>query len=153
MGDLSQPIVTLARAVPLDWTDYNGHMTESRYLDAFAQSTDRFMDLIGANNEYIEGGMSYFTAETHIRHLDEVRAGERIEVRTQMLLGQGKKLHLFHSMYAGDKLLATGESFLLHVSLETRRPCEPSEAVSAAMAKIERLMESVEMKQSARDDT
>ncbi|WP_238370240.1 carnitine 3-dehydrogenase [Heliomarina baculiformis] len=136
MGDLSQPIVTLARAVPLDWTDYNGHMTESRYLDAFAQSTDRFMDLIGANNEYIEGGMSYFTAETHIRHLDEVRAGERIEVRTQMLLGQGKKLHLFHSMYASDKLLATGESFLLHVSLETRRPCEPSEAVSAAMAKI-----------------
>ena len=136
MGDLSQPIVTLSRAVPLDWTDYNGHMTESRYLDAFAQSTDRFMELIGADSDYIANGMSYFTAETHIRHLDEVLAGERIEVRTQMLVGKGKKLHLFHSMYAGDKLLATGESFLLHVSLESRRPCEPSEAVSAAMAKI-----------------
>ena len=66
------------------------------------------------------------------------RAQHPVEPRqdAQMLLGKGKKLHLFHSMYAGDKLLATGESFLLHVSLETRRPCEPSEAVSAAMAKI-----------------
>ncbi len=28
IADLSQPVLTLARAVPLDWTDYNGHMTE-----------------------------------------------------------------------------------------------------------------------------
>ncbi|KUJ80607.1 3-hydroxyacyl-CoA dehydrogenase [Ruegeria marisrubri] len=134
--DLSQPILTLSRAVPLDWTDYNGHMTESKYLEAFANSTDRFMELIGCDADYIANGGSYFTAETHIRHLDETHAGARIEVRTQMLLGQGKKLHLFHSMYEGDKLLATGESFLLHVSLETRRPCAPSAEIEAAMAKI-----------------
>ena len=53
VGDLSQPILTLARAVPIDWTDYNGHMTESRYLDAFAQSTDRFMEIIGCDSDYI----------------------------------------------------------------------------------------------------
>ncbi|TMV08904.1 carnitine 3-dehydrogenase [Ruegeria sediminis] len=134
--DLSQPILTLARAVPLDWTDYNGHMTESRYLEAFANSTDRFMELIGCDADYIANGGSYFTAETHIRHLDETHAGTRIEVRTQMLLGQGKKLHLFHSMYEGDKLLATAESFLLHVDLKTRRPCAPLAEIEAAMAKI-----------------
>ncbi len=140
IGDLSQPIVTLARAVPLDWTDYNGHMTESRYLDAFANATDRFMEMIGCDSDYIadpDGG-SYFTAETHIRHLDETHAGARIEIRTQMLLGQGKKLHLFHSMYEDGRLLATGEHFLLHVSLKTRRPCAPSPAIEAAMALIAR---------------
>lgn len=131
--DPSQPIVTLDRAVPLDWTDYNGHMTESRYLDAFAQSTDRFMEMIGCDAEYIAKGGSYFTAETHIRHVDEVHAGAKITVRTQMLLGKGKKLHLFHSMYEGDRLLATGEHFLLHVSLETRRPCDPGPDVGAAL--------------------
>ncbi|MEX0364531.1 MAG: carnitine 3-dehydrogenase [Ruegeria sp.] len=135
-ADLSQPILTLSRAVPLDWTDYNGHMTESRYLDAFANSTDRFMEIIGCDADYIASGGSYFTAETHIRHLDETHVGAKIEVRTQLLLGQGKKLHLFHSMYEGDKLLATGESFLLHVSLETRRPCPPSAQIEAAMARI-----------------
>ena len=135
-ADLSQPILTLSRAVPLDWTDYNGHMTESRYLDAFACSTDRFMEMIGCDADYIAAGGSYFTAETHIRHLDETHAGAKINVRTQMLLGQGKKLHLFHRMYEGDKLLATGESFLLHVDLESRRPCAPSAEVEAAMARI-----------------
>ena len=135
-ADLSQPILTLSRAVPLDWTDYNGHMTESKYLEAFANSTDRFMEIIGCDADYIAGGGSYFTAETHIRHIDETHAGARIEVRTQMLLGAGKKLHLFHSMYEGGKLLATGESFLLHVSLETRRPSAPSEAIEAAMSRI-----------------
>ncbi|MCE8009395.1 carnitine 3-dehydrogenase [Aestuariivita sp.] len=136
LEDLSQPILTLDRAVPLDWTDYNGHMTESRYLEAFAHSTDRFMEIIGCDADYIASGGSYFTAETHIRHLDEALAGDRIAVRTQMLLGQGKKLHLFHRMMKGDTVIATGEHFLLHVSLETRRPCAPSSEIEAAMARI-----------------
>ncbi|MFT7595193.1 MAG: carnitine 3-dehydrogenase, partial [Paracoccaceae bacterium] len=79
---------------------------------------------------------SYFTAETHIRHVDEVHAGARITVRTQLLLGKGKKLHLFHTMVEGDRVLATGEHFLLHVSLETRKPCAPSAQIEAAMALI-----------------
>jgi len=126
----------LDRAVPLDWADYNGHMTESRYLDAFAASTDRFMALIGCDAAYIATGGSYFTAETHIRHLGEVHAGAKISVCTQMLLGEGKKLHLFHTMYEGDRALATGEHFLLHVDLETRRPSPPSADIEAAMQMI-----------------
>ena len=136
ISDPSRPILTLARAVPLDWTDYNGHMNEARYLDAFGQATDRFMELIGCDAAYIATGGSYFTAETHIRHLGEARAGARIEVRTQLLLGQGKKLHLFHTMTEGETLLATGEHFLLHVSLETRRPSPPSAAIEAALARL-----------------
>lgn len=136
LPDPGQPILTLSHAVPLDWTDYNGHMTESRYLEAFANATDRFMEMIGCDREYIAAGGSYFTAESHIRHLDEADAGARINVRTQLLLGEGKKLHLFHSMYEGDRLLATGEHFLLHVSLQTRRPSEPGPQVSKALQLI-----------------
>ncbi len=135
-ADLSQPILTVSRAVPLDWTDYNGHMNEARYVEAFADANDRFMEIIGADADYVASGGSYFTAENHIRYVDEAHAGARIEVRTQLLLGAGKKLHLFHSMYEGDKLLATGESFLLHVELETRRPSPPSAQIEAAMARI-----------------
>ena len=135
-ADLSQPLLTLRRAVPIDWADYNGHMTEFRYLEAFSLATDRFMEIIGCTKDYIAAGASYFTVETHIRHVDEVLCGEVIEVRTQMLLGQGKKLQLYHEMYAGDRLLATGEHFMLHVDLESRRPSEPSSRAGAAMPAV-----------------
>ena len=132
-ADLSGPVLTLAQAVPLDWTDYNGHMTEFRYLEAFANATDRFMAMIGCDSAYIAAGMSYFSTESHIRNLDEARAGTRIEVRTQMLLGEGAKLHLFHEMRDGERLLATGEHFLLHVSLDTRASCPPGRAVEEGL--------------------
>jgi carnitine 3-dehydrogenase len=124
-----EPVLTARRTVPLDWTDYNGHMTESRYLQAFADATDRFMEIIGCDADYITSGGSYFTAETHIRHLDEVHAGAVIEITTQVILGEGKKMHLWHEMREGERLLATGEHFLLHVSLETRKPSAPSAAI------------------------
>ena len=80
-------MLTVRRTVPLDWTDYNGHMTEARYLHAFGDATDRFMEIIGCDAAYIASGGSYFTAETHIRHLDEAHAGAVIEVTTQVTGG------------------------------------------------------------------
>ena len=134
--EADQPVLTARRTVPLDWTDYNGHMTESRYLQAFADATDRFMEMIGCDADYISKGGSYFTAETHIRHLDEVHAGAVIEITTQVILGAGKKMHLFHEMREGARVLASGEHFLLHVSLETRKPSPPSPAIEAALGRI-----------------
>ena len=136
IADPSLPIVTVSRAVPIDWLDYNGHMTESRYLNAFADASDRLMEIIGCDQEYIATGGSYFTAETHIRHIDETHLGSKIDVRTRVLSAEGKKMHLWHEMYAGDKLLATGEHILIHVSLETRRPSVPSDEIVANLAMI-----------------
>ncbi|MFG5380690.1 carnitine 3-dehydrogenase [Yoonia sp. R2-816] len=134
--DLTQPIVTVERVVPLDWTDYNGHMNEAKYLQAFGDATDRMMWLVGCDTDYIASGSSFFTAETHIRHLDEVHAGAMIRVETQVLQGEGKKMHLFHRMFEGDRELATGEHFLLHVSLETRRACDPDDRVAVPLGRV-----------------
>jgi carnitine 3-dehydrogenase len=136
LEDLSQPVLTQSRIVPLDWTDYNGHMTESRYLDAFAQSTDRLMAIIGCDADYIANGGSYFTAETHIRHIDEVHAGHPIQVKTRVIMGAGKKMHLWHEMYEGERLLATGEHMLLHVDLKTRRSAPPAVHIEANLVKL-----------------
>src|SRR3546814_2649980 len=80
------------------WTDYNNHMTESRYLQCFADASDALLRLIGVDADYVAGGGSYFTVETHIRHLDEVAALEPIRVATQVLAAEGKKLRLFHRL-------------------------------------------------------
>lgn len=140
--DISQPIRTLERRVPADWTDYNNHMTESRYLQCFADASDALLRLIGVDASYVEGGGSYFTVETHIRHLDEVAALEPVSVTTQVLEAGGKKLHLFHRLYHGapdengGRLLATGEHLLLHVSLASRSASDPAPAIAAKAEEI-----------------
>ena len=134
--DISRPVVTVERAVPLDWTDYNGHMNEARYLQAFGDATDRFMEIVGVDAASVAAGMSCFTAETHIRHLGEVHAGDAIRVTTQLLEGAGKRMHLWHELRVGETLCATGEHLLLHVNLATRRASEPTAAVAAKVAEI-----------------
>ncbi|WP_322866493.1 carnitine 3-dehydrogenase [Aquicoccus sp. G2-2] len=136
LDNLAAPVLTARRAVPLNWLDYNGHMTESRYLEAFADATDRLMQMIGCDEAYISDGGSYFTAETHIRHIDEARAGAVIEIKTQVIGGQGKKMHLFHEMREGERLLATGEHFILHVDLKTRRSALPGRHIEAAFGRL-----------------
>lgn len=123
--------VTGSRQIPQSWVDYNGHMNEAHYLEAGAAATDRFMELIGADADYIASGKSYFTVETHIRHLDEMHAGERLVITTQVMKGDGKKLHLFHYLKGADgRLAATVETFLLHVDLATRASTLPGELVA-----------------------
>ncbi|MFZ1569006.1 MAG: carnitine 3-dehydrogenase [Thiolinea sp.] len=135
--DYSQPIKTVERTVPTDWTDYNNHMNESRYLQVSSDATDAFLRLMGMDAAYVEAGGSYFTVETHICHLDEARALEPIVVTTQVLKGSGKKLHLFNRIqHADGRLLATAEHLLIHVSLITRSSSLPSEAVMQTLAEI-----------------
>ncbi|MBM1221195.1 carnitine 3-dehydrogenase [Ponticoccus sp. SC2-23] len=134
--DIIVPVLTVARAVPLDWTDYNGHMNEARYLQVFGDATDRFMAIVGCDESYIASGSSYFTAETHIRHLDEALAGQRIRVETQCLDGAGKRMHLFHRMWEGERLIATGEHMLIHVSLKTRKSSVPGPVVAERLGRV-----------------
>lgn len=136
-ADCDRPLLTVARRVPLDWTDYNGHMNEARYLQVLGDATDRFMEVIGCDAAYIAAGMSYFTAETHIRHLNELMAGQGIRVETTCLQGESRKMRLFHRMVRNDGVLvATGEHFLLHVDLSTRRTCPARPEVADRLRRI-----------------
>ena len=134
--NFEKPIETVSRVVPLDWVDYNNHMNEARYLQAFGDATDKFMEIIGCDEKYISSGSSYFTAETHIRHIDEVQAGALIKIFTYCLIGKGKKLHLFHIMKQGERYLASGEHILIHVSLETRSSSMPTEKIQNTLSLI-----------------
>jgi len=123
--------------VPQDWVDYNGHMTEHRYLECFSHATDEIMRQGGVDDAYIAAGGSFFTVETHIRHIDEVMAGEPIYVETHILAVTGKKMHLFHTLYHhSGRQLATGEHMLLHVDMVARRASLPSDAVAAKLASM-----------------
>ena len=135
------PLVTVRRAVPIDWTDYNGHMNESRYGQVFSDAADEVMALIGADADYIARGLSYFTVDIHIAFRAETLAGQMIRVETRVLEGEGKKLRLAHRMVddASGALLAEAEQLLIHVSLKTRRSCPPPADVAARAADLARI--------------
>ena len=121
------------------WIDYNGHMTEHRYLQVLADTTDAFLRRIGILGPYIDTGRSYYTVESHIRHLGEAHAGDRLVVATRLLGHDAKRLHLFHELLAPGDLdapIATGEHMLLHVDRTAGRTVPADPAVLAALEEI-----------------
>lgn len=132
------PLVSQRRMIPVDWTDVNGHMNEGRYGQIFSDAAEEVMAHVGADDDYIAGGLSYFTVETTTKYLAETHAGEMVEVHSRVTEGKGKKLRCVHEMIrASDgEVLATCDQFMLHVSLESRRTCDPAPDVAA---RVERL--------------
>ena len=120
------------------WIDYNGHMTEYRYLEVMADTTDAFLRAIGIIGPYIDAGRSYYTVETHIRHLGEAHGGDRISVATRLLGHDAKRLHLFHELRrdTDDGLIATGEHMLLHVERASGRTAPAAPEILAALDQI-----------------
>src|SRR6266852_5023372 len=93
-SDASDPLRWETRVLP-EWVDYNGHATESSYLLMTSHAADELLGAIGIDAEYLRRGGSYYTVETHICHLDEAKAGDRIEVTTQLLGADEKRIYLF----------------------------------------------------------
>jgi carnitine 3-dehydrogenase len=119
--DPAGPLVLAHLRVLPGWIDYNGHMTESRYLFAASETTDAFLRLIGADLAYVAGGHSYYTAETHILHRGEARLGEALTGSVQILMADEKRLHLFVRIERGAEPVATLEQMLLHVDTKAGR--------------------------------
>jgi len=130
-------LITVRRTVPADWTDYNGHMNESRYGQVFSDAADVVMAMIGADADYIAAGHSFFTVEITIKFQRETVAAQSFSVFSQVLDGSGKKLRLAHDMLAADgTILARAEQLLIHVNLTTRRACMPLPDVAAKLAAL-----------------
>ncbi len=122
--DVADAPMTLAHLQVLPgWIDYNGHMTESRYLFAGSETSDAFLRLIGAGMDYVAAGHSYYTAETHIMHLGEAKLGDRLTGSLQVLAADEKRLHVFIRIEKDGAPVATLEQMLLHVDMKAGRAC------------------------------
>jgi carnitine 3-dehydrogenase len=100
-----------------EWVDYNGHMTDSRYLQVFGDATDVLFRTVGVDDAYRASGRAMFTVESHITHSAEAKALEPLYVLTQVLAVDDKRVHLFHALHRtrDEVLVATGEQMYVHV--------------------------------------
>ncbi|MDE1167057.1 MAG: thioesterase family protein [Pseudomonas sp.] len=101
-----------------EWVDYNGHLRDAFYLLIFSYATDAFMERIGVDPA--RDNHSLFTLECHLNFLHEVKRGEAVQVHTQVIGHDSKRVHLYHSLHVNDaqEPVAASEQMLLHVSLE-----------------------------------
>lgn len=138
--------------VPAEWIDYNGHMTEHRYLQVFGETTDALLARIGVDPAYLAGGRSYFTVETHLMHLDEMKLGDAFEASVQILSADAKRLHVFQTLRASEdgRTVATAEQMLLHVDTEAGRAVEADGAVAENVRRLAEAHRSMPWPPSAR---
>ncbi len=132
-------LLTISTPVQPEWIDYNEHMTEYCYLKLFGEATDVVLAQIGAGADYVAAGHSWYTVETHIRHLGQSRLGEPIEVRTRVLAADAKRLHLFHEMVSlkQDAVIASAEHMLVHVEAAAEKSAPAPQAMQdAALALV-----------------
>jgi carnitine 3-dehydrogenase len=144
-AERGQPARLLELEVRPDWVDYNGHMTDSRYLQVFGDATDVLWRSVGVDEAYRAAGHSFYTVESHVTHQAEAKALEALYVTLQVLGIDDKRVHLFHRLHrrADNVLVATGEQIYLHVSMQAgkaapipalvRERLEPWHAAHAAL--------------------
>ena len=107
------------------WIDYNGHMTEFRYVQVFSDSCDKLLLMIGMDADYVKKTGGWYTVETHNTLVSEIGVNEPIYSTVQVLDASEKKMHVYYCLHAGadDRLLATSEAMYLHVGRESGRVC------------------------------
>ena len=137
-GEVPAPLRLYETSVPADWIDYNGHVNDSRYLQAFGEATDALLRGIGVDAAYVAAGGSYYTVETHLSHLGAAFAGDRLRVSTQVLGVDRKRLRLFHVLERDgeDTPLATAEQMLLHVDAKAQRAAPAPDAIMERLTRI-----------------
>ncbi len=121
-----------------DWVDYNNHMTEAAYLTAFGWASDALFRYIGTDETYRAAGHSFYTVETHINYLREVRGNDSLEFTTTVVGLDEKRLHLYHEMFDARtaRLAAATEQMLIHMDTNTGRPAPIKGVPMAALTAL-----------------
>src|SRR5262249_6628460 len=120
---VAAPLALHQGIVQSSWVDYNGHMSDAYYLLAFGDGLDAFFRYVGDDEAYRATGQTFFTAETHLDYLREMKAGESFTIETQLVGCDEKRMHLFHRMLHGKtgELVATNEIMQLHVDQKSAK--------------------------------
>jgi carnitine 3-dehydrogenase len=132
------PLRLLETHVRPEWIDYNGHMTDSRYLQVFGDATDALFRYAGIDETYRRSGRALYTAESHVVHKAEAHSQERLYVTSRLLEVDDKRVRLVHGLYRtrDDALVATVEQLYLHVDTEAGRVVPMEAAVRERLSAL-----------------
>jgi carnitine 3-dehydrogenase len=137
-SEAGKPLRLIETYVRPEWVDYNGHMTDSRYLQVFGDATDALFRAVGVDDAYRDSGRALYTVETHVTHTAEAAALEPLYVTTQILGLDDKRVHLLHGLYRrrDERLVASAEQVYLHVNRAAAKAAPMDAALHARLERI-----------------
>jgi len=140
-----QALQLLSTAVRPEWVDYNAHLSDFRYGQLFGDAMDVLYREVGVDDAYRRDGHMFYTVESHVRHLAEAKVGQTLEVSTQILSVDDKRLHVFHRVLrpgigagVAPTLIATGEQMHVHVDTAAAKAAPILGAVRAKLDSLAR---------------
>lgn len=137
--ELAQPLALYRCTVLPEWIDYNQHMMDGYYGVPFSHASDAFLDFVGLDAAYrAQSGCSTYTAEGHILFLRELKLGAPIQITTQLLGYDAKRMHIFHTMLHAEAeyIAATCEWMMIHVNVALGKGAPMPEATLSKLAEI-----------------
>lgn len=126
-------------AVQPEWIDHNGHMNVAFYVLAFDLATSAVYDAWGIDKDYAQtAGCSVFTLGIDVDYLGELFLNDPIEISTQLLDWDAKRVHYYHRMVHGVTGVETAvnEILAMNVNLTTRRSAPFPKTVQQKLAAI-----------------
>lgn len=139
-GDIPAPFIGLRTEIKPEWIDDNGHFNAGYYFVVFDDAVTEWTEFVGLDQAHrAEHRIMTFSVEGHITFERELQLGDPLEIRTQLLGWDAKKIHYIHFMYhrAEGWLAATNELLTLHLSKDTRRSVAMTSDVQDRLAAVE----------------
>ena len=117
------------------WLDAYGHLNDAYFLVPFTNASWAILDRFGIGKEYFQRtGGAFYTVESHLRYVKEVRAPALLEIASMVLGADAKRLRLAHVMSVDGSERATFECVLLHFDSKAGRTAPMPADVQAALA-------------------
>lgn len=120
------------------WVDYNGHMNDAAYAEAFSISLDELIDSIGLDEVgRKQENYTIFTLEAHIKYLAEAQKGQALYVFVHLLDLDQKRLHLWFEMKNNNgDTIATSEQMVMGMDQISGRPAPFPTIVEKAIEEL-----------------
>ena len=120
--------------------DQVGHMNIMWYVGKFNEATWQFFNLLGLTPSFLRVSKRGMAAvDQHISYIQELRAGDVVTVRTELLEIKEKSLRFVHEMYHDETGVVVARTTLkgVHIDTEVRKSCPfPSVVVEKAAAML-----------------
>jgi acyl-CoA thioester hydrolase len=116
--------------------DHVGHMNVMWYVGKFDEATWNLFHRVGITPNYLRtNGRGMAAVDQHIEYKRELRAGDVITIRSEVLEFEGKKIRFRHEMRNEETGEVAAVTTLLGVHMDTqaRKSCPfPAELVEQA---------------------
>ena len=136
---MDAPFVSSVMRVEPQWIDYNGHLNMAYYNVLFDRAVDEVYEVIGCGLPYLQQTRhSTLTAETHVRYLRELHAGDPVKVSFQLIDFDAKRMHYFEQLWHAEQgwLSATSENMVLHVDMTAKKTAPFPDFIASRLAKM-----------------